>query len=73
MPDPTLNQKASELLAKKIVTRLVKDGLLPEMYASEAQLLLSQGAPNPEDWQLLAEKAIEFETKGDHNEQQKSN
>ena len=69
MADSMSYNTPSELLAQKIVARYVELGLLPEAYSSEAQRLLISGVSKPEDWQLLAEKALELENKGGRNEQ----
>ncbi len=53
-----------ELLAKKTVTRLVSEGLLPAIYGPEAIKILVGGVSKPEDWQLLIEKTIEIEETG---------
>jgi hypothetical protein len=52
-----------ELLAKKTVTRLVNEGLIPAVFSAELLKMLSDGRPRPEDWQLLVEKTIEIEEK----------
>lgn len=69
MADSVLYRTPSELLAQKIVARFIESGILPEAYSEDAQTLLSGGISNPEDWQLLAEKALELENKGGPNEQ----
>lgn len=45
----------SELLAEKIVTRLVKEGLLTEEAAKNLQPKLAAGKLRSEDWRLPIE------------------
>ena len=61
MTDEIPYTTSCELLAKKTVTRLVNEGLIPAVYSAELLKMLSKGTPRPEDWQLLIEKTIEIE------------
>lgn len=72
MTDEIPYTTSCELLAKKTLTRLVNEGLIPAVYSAELLKMLSEGTPRPEDWQLLIEKTIEIEEKegldGDNQE-----
>lgn len=58
-------QTPSEILAQQIIARLVHDGLAPEDFSEEIKQIILSPLPTPEDWQLLVEKIIESEARGD--------
>lgn len=63
MSNTTNNHGPDEIVAEKIITRLVKAGLISEQDSSRANIQLASGNLKAEDWRLLAEKALEFESR----------
>jgi hypothetical protein len=49
----------SEILAKRITDRLVKEGLLIEAVAEKARSTIASGKMRAEDWRLSIELAME--------------
>ena len=69
MNNSTDNHNPDEIVAKTIITRLVKAGLISEQDSNRAHLQLASGTLKAEDWRLLAEKALELESReGSHGE-----
>lgn len=55
----------SEILVQQIIARFIHEGLAPQEFSGEIQRIILNLSPTPEDWQLLAEKILESESKGD--------
>lgn len=53
------NETHDEIVARRIVERLVAAGLLPPAYADKMAKRLGEGKVKAEDWRLLAERALE--------------
>jgi hypothetical protein len=52
-------EKPSEILAKRILDRLVEEGLFSEAAANKARQALATGKMSVEDWRLPIELATE--------------
>lgn len=64
-----MSATADEIVAKRIVDRLVTVGLLPQTYAPYTQQRLAAGDIKADSWQRLAEKVLEIEHAGaDHGQ-----
>lgn len=60
---------ADEIVAKRIIDRLVTVGLLPQKYAQYTQQKLTAGDIKADSWRRLAAKALEIEDAGgDHGQ-----
>lgn len=60
---------ADEIVAKRIVDRLVTVGLLPQDYAPHTQQRLAAGDIKADSWRRLAEKVLDIEHAGsDHGQ-----
>lgn len=55
----------SDMLAKRIADRLVKEGLFIESAAKKAQSAIAAGKMSPEDWRLPVELATEKKAEGE--------
>ncbi len=64
------NKTPDEVVAEKIVSRFVEAGLIPKQYQAHALTKLAQGRLSAEDWRLLAEKALELESREEYHEPQ---
>lgn len=58
-------QSPNEILAQQIIARFIHEGLASEKFSVEIQKILLSLSPTPEDWQLLVEKILESESRGD--------
>jgi hypothetical protein len=52
------SETPSSLLAQKIVSRLVAEGLLGKEYGSSVVIRLEDGKMQPSDWKLVFEKSL---------------
>ena len=50
-----------EIVARRIVDRLVAVGLLPPAYAERTATRLGEGTMKAEQWRFLGEKALEWD------------
>ena len=67
MSDSTSHQTPNEIVADKIMNRLINADLISEQDCQRTRKQLAAGSLKPEDWQLLAEKALERGAMGDND------
>jgi len=58
-------QSPNEILAQQIIARFIHEGLASKEFSGEIREIILSPSPTPEDWQLLAEKLLESESRGD--------
>ena len=58
-------QTPSEILAQQIVARFFHEGLATKEFLEEVQSIFLSSSPTPEDWQLLVEKILETQSRGE--------
>lgn len=68
-----IHQLPNELLAQQIISRFLHEGLITDALSGEIQKLLLSPSPTPEDWQLIVEKILEAQTKGEFDGKSESN
>ena len=59
MPTSDRIETHDQVVARRIVDRLVAVGLLPPAYAQRTATRLGEGTMKAEQWRFLAEKALE--------------
>jgi hypothetical protein len=63
MNEHTKTESPSSVLAQRIVSRLVDEGLLGKESASSLEIKITQGKMQASDWKLVFEKALNMHKK----------
>jgi len=57
----TSDDTPDEIVAQQIINQFVAEDLLPQALTDETWIYLTEGTSRPEDWRLLAEKAVAYQ------------